>query len=62
MKAATSAPGVGILTAIEGFIAELGDWKLWRSLGWLLLGIVLMLLGAGWFIKGKIGPVPPVPL
>lgn len=50
VAAATSAPGLGMLTAVEGIWAELTDGKLWRSLGWLVLGIVLMLLGVAWWI------------
>lgn len=44
------APLSGITTVIEGIWAGLTDGKLWRSLGWLILGIVLMLLGVGWWI------------
>lgn len=46
---ATSWPG-SFLTLAEGVWTELTDGKLWRSLGWLLLGIVLMLLGVLWWI------------
>ena len=38
-------PWTQVLTVTEGIWAGLTDGKLWRSLGWLLLGIVLMLLG-----------------
>ena len=41
------APGVGL---VEGIWTELTDGRMWRSLGWLLLGIVLMLLGVAWWI------------
>jgi hypothetical protein len=40
----------GFITVIEGIWAGLTDGKMWRSLGWLLLGIVLMLLAVGWWI------------
>lgn len=57
-----TTPGGGIgqmITVIEGIYAGLTDGKFWRSLGWLLLGVVLMLLGAWWW-AGR--PVPaPVP-
>ena len=36
----------GFATVVEGIWAGLTDYKMWRSLGWLLLGILLMLLGA----------------
>jgi hypothetical protein len=42
--AVSAAAGTG--TVIEGIWAGLSDYKMWRSLGWILLGIVLMLLGA----------------
>lgn len=40
----------GLVTVIEGIWAGLTDGKMWRSLGWILLGIVLMLLAVGWWI------------
>jgi UDP-N-acetylmuramyl pentapeptide phosphotransferase/UDP-N-acetylglucosamine-1-phosphate transferase len=40
------------LTGTEGVVAEIGtvwltvtDYRMWRSLGWLLLGVVMMLIG-----------------
>jgi hypothetical protein len=42
--------GSGVLGGILGIWANLRDYKMWRSLGWLLLGIVLMLLGAAWWL------------
>jgi len=62
VAAATSAPGLGILAAVEGIWAELTDGKLWRSLGWLVLGIVLMLLAAGWMIGPSAGRRSPLGL
>jgi hypothetical protein len=47
---AVGAASTGQLDAILGIWTELRDGKMWRSLGWLLLGIVLMLLGAGWWL------------
>jgi len=47
--AVTSAWG-GAITAAEGIWTELTDVRMWRSLGWLVLGIVLMLLGVLWWI------------
>jgi hypothetical protein len=35
---------------VEGVWATVSDYKMWRSLGWLTLGIVLMLLAVGWWI------------
>jgi len=35
----------GFLGPVVGFLGNLTDVKLWRSLGWILLGIVLLILG-----------------
>jgi len=40
----------GLITTIQGIYAGVTDGKFWRSLGWLLLGITLMLLGVLWWI------------
>jgi len=52
----------GVITVIEGIWAGLTDGKLWRSLGWLLLGVVLILFGLSAWIGPKLGEagVPPV--
>lgn len=44
---AGEAPGIGL---VEGIWTQLTDGRMWRSLGWLILGIVLMLAGAAWWI------------
>jgi len=41
---------LGFINVIEGIWAGITDGKFWRSLGWLLLGITLMLLGVLWWI------------
>ena len=51
------APWTQVLTVTEGIWAGLTDGKLWRSLGWLLLGIVLMLLGVAIWVTGQRNPV-----
>lgn len=38
------------ISTIEGIWTELTDGRMWRSLGWILLGIVLMLAGVAWWI------------
>jgi len=43
--AATGGSFSSIQNALSGFYDKLTDGKMWRSLGWLLLGIVIMLLG-----------------
>ena len=48
--------GVQGLTAIW---TNLRDYKMWRSLGWLLLGTLLMIIGAWAWIEPHV-PAPPV--
>ena len=55
--ASVPAPLSGITTVIEGIWAGLTDGKLWRSLGWLLLGVILILMGS-WLLVGKPVAVP----
>lgn len=38
-------PLAGIAGSMEAFFAAVTDGKLWRSLGWILLGIVLIMAG-----------------
>jgi hypothetical protein len=38
-------PLAGIAGALEAFFQALTDGKMWRSLGWIILGIVLLILG-----------------
>ena len=38
-------PWAAFVTLIEGIWAGLTDGKMWRSLGWVLLGVLLMILG-----------------
>jgi hypothetical protein len=58
-----SIPGLsGLVTVIEGIWAGLTDGKMWRSLGWIILGIVLMLLGVGWWIGPSAARRSPVGL
>jgi hypothetical protein len=47
----------GQLTAFLGAWAMLTDGKFWRSLGWLLLGVLLMILGALSYIGMGRNPV-----
>jgi hypothetical protein len=41
-----AGPITGLVDTIQAIYAGVTDGKFWRSLGWLLLGIVLMLMGA----------------
>jgi hypothetical protein len=71
--AGVSAPGGPAVSAVKdastgqlfGFLgawAELTDGKLWRSLGWLLLGVALMFLGVLWWIGPSASRASPVGL
>jgi hypothetical protein len=40
---ASEAPGIGV---IEGIWTQLKDGRMWRSLGWLLLAVLMIILGA----------------
>jgi len=53
-----AASKIGMISVIEGIWAGLTDGKLWRSFGWIILGIVLMLTGAiMWVVQGKTGQI-----
>lgn len=41
---------------------NVSDYRMWRSLGWLLLGILLMVLGFVIWNRKAIGAAAPVPL
>ena len=40
------SPVAGVTSVLAVIWTNVRDGKLWRSLGWLLLGVLLMLLGA----------------
>ena len=42
---------------MEGYWAGLTDGKLWRSLGWIILGIILMLFGVAIWVTGQKNPL-----
>lgn len=61
-QAANSAGAGGAVSAftstenaLSGFYDVLTNGKMWRSLGWLLLGIVLMILGLALWLKDQFG-------
>ncbi len=43
-------PLAGIAGALSAFYHALTDGKMWRSLGWIFLGIALMMAGLIWWI------------
>jgi len=51
----------GLITTIQGIYAGVTDGKFWRSLGWLLLGITLMIMGTSWWVGPSAARVFPVP-
>lgn len=60
------AAAAGGLSSAEGEIggiwADLTDGQMWRSLGWLLLGVILIFIGL-FLLVGKDLPIPiPLPV
>lgn len=56
-----AAQGAGInfssiTNALTAFYRAVTNGKMWRSLGWLLLGLLLILFGASLWIKGSVSP------
>ena len=54
-------PLTGIAGALEAFYQAVTDGKMWRSLGWILLGILLMWFGTLLWLRreGLSGSPPP---
>jgi len=53
--------GAGFFGFVEGFITALTDPGMWVSLGWLLLGVALIIAGARmWMGKSALPSPPPV--
>jgi hypothetical protein len=50
-----SLPGVSALSdtgsALIAFFTTITDGKMWRSLGWIILGVLLMAAGIGLWLK-----------
>ena len=46
----------GAAEALVTFFAYLTNVAMWRSLGWLLLGVGLMILGLALFLKNEVPP------
>ena len=44
-----------VQNALTGFYDVVTNGKMWRSLGWLLLGVVLMIAGLGLLLKNTVG-------
>ena len=50
--AAWSGPFSDVAHALTAFYDVLTNGKMWRSLGWLALGVLLMLAGLAWMLMG----------
>lgn len=62
-----AANGAGInfssvQNALTAFYRAVTNGKMWRSLGWLLLGLVLIIMGAALWIKGSVSPQDAIAL
>jgi hypothetical protein len=47
-------PFASVAQGLTAFYRVLTNGKMWRSLGWLLLGLALMIAGAALLLKGRI--------
>lgn len=55
-------PFASIENALSAFWDKLTDGKMWRSLAWMLLGVILMFMGISLWIKGSINPLAALAL
>ena len=46
-----------IAAALVGFFTAVTNYKMWRSLGWLLLGLGLMAFGLNLWLKNPVGKI-----
>lgn len=55
-SAAEAAPAAftSVQNALSGIYDKLTDGKMWRSLGWLLLGVILMFAGVAMLVGGRV--------
>jgi len=58
----TGASLAGFVTVVEGIWAELTDVRMWASLGWMVLGIILIFAGALWWVGPSAERMSPVAL
>lgn len=49
------APFSSIQNALSAFYRKVTDGKMWRSLGWILLGVLLMIMGIALYLRKTIG-------
>lgn len=49
----TVGNSAGLAEAVSAFFADVTSTAMWRSLGWLLLGVLMMIGGVAWWVKGS---------
>ncbi len=52
---AAIASSTGFMGSITAFLEALADWRMWASLGWILLGLALVIAGAMLWLKKSAG-------
>lgn len=50
-----AAGGTGVFGALTAFFATITDGKMWRSLGWLVLGLIIMGIGINLWLRNPVG-------
>lgn len=50
--------GLGFLGPVLDFLGDLTDIRLWRSLGWIAVGLLVFLLGLALWLKKELFPSP----
>jgi hypothetical protein len=47
-------------TALVAFFTEISDYRMWRSLGWLFLGLLMMAAGVTLWLRTEALPGPVI--
>lgn len=47
----------GFLGPVLSFLSDLTDIRLWRSLGWIFLGVALLVIGVVLWVRGSLGSI-----
>lgn len=56
------APFSSVQNALTAFYRAVTNGKMWRSLGWIVLGLVMIIMGVSLWIKGTITPADALAL
>jgi hypothetical protein len=51
-----TADAAGMFGSATAFMQALTDGRMWRSLGWMVAGLILVILGLVWWSKGILAP------